>query len=336
MTLADLEHFRNLLTEKEQTITEWLEDPTAAGADEIRKARELLDEVKSALAKVDDHSYGTCVVCKGEVELHRLEVQPLLEVCLTCITKEEQAQLESDLFLANRIYRALLPQCEAQIDGFETAVRLAEARYVGGDYFDFLPPCDGHGQRVVVADIMGKGIAAGMLMSNVQGAVRLLGETHSSPAKLVCQLNQWLCRNVPVIKFVSLVCLAFEKSSNGSSRMTFTNAGHCSPILIRKNGMVDLLPQTGAVIGVREDFQYAEADTTLESGDLLVLYTDGIIEAENQQGDQFGERRLVDFLQQRRTHDLKTLLADLITNVKAFALRPRLEDDYVVLAVRKA
>jgi serine phosphatase RsbU (regulator of sigma subunit) len=335
MTIDDLEHFRNLLTERQQNVVDWLENPSAARPEEIRKAQDLLDEIRSALARIDDRSYGTCLVCRQEVELHRLEVQPLVQVCLGCISKEEQDRLEHDLFLANRIYRALLPQATTEIAGFDVAVRLAEARYVGGDYFDFLPPCTATpAHRIVVADIMGEGIAAGLMMSNVQGALRLLAETHASPAALVGNLNQWFCRNIPLTKFVSLVCLAIEEVG-GQARVRYANAGHCSPIVIRRSGALETLPQTGAVIGVREDFGYAEAETTLGSGDLLVMYTDGIVEAANPQGDMFNEDRLMSFLQPRRTHDLSMLLADLITNVKAFAVKAQLEDDYLALAIRK-
>jgi sigma-B regulation protein RsbU (phosphoserine phosphatase) len=336
MTLADLEHFRNLLIERQQNVVDWLESPAASRAEELHKAQELLNEIRGALARVENHSYGTCSVCQAEVELHRLEAQPLAQVCLGCISPEEQSQLEDDLFLANRIYHALLPHANTEIAGFDVAVNMAEARYVGGDYFDFLSPCAcSPAHRVIVADIMGKGVAAGLMMSNVQGALRLLAETHSSPAKLVCNLNQWLCRNIPVTKFVSLVCLALENGSDGRRRMVYANAGHCSPILVRRNGTIEILHQTGAVIGVREDFEYTEEEAHLESGDLLVLYTDGIVEAANPQGDMYNEERLMAFLQPRRSNELMTLVADLITNVKAFAVKPRLEDDYIVLAIRK-
>lgn len=336
MTIGDLEHFRDLLIERQQSVIDWLENPAAAHAEEVDKARELLGEIRRALARVEDHSFGTCTVCRQSVELHRLEVQPLAQVCLGCISKEEQDRLEDDLFLANRIYRALLPQTATEIDGFDVAVRMAEARYVGGDYFDFLPPSAAvSSHRIVVADIMGKGIAAGLMMSNVQGALRILAETHASPAALVSNLNQWFCRNIPLTKFVSLVCLAVECRENGPARLVYANAGHPAPIVVRRDGSLETLQQTGAVIGVREDFGYDEAETILGPGDLLMLYTDGIIEAASPEGDMYNEDRLMGFLQPRRSHDLTTLLADLVTNVKAFAVKAQLDDDYIALAIRK-
>ena len=336
MTIADLEHFHNLLLEREHNIVHWVEESETTSSGDVNKAKELLDQIRTALTRVEDHSFGTCKVCLGTVETHRLEVQPLLEICLDCISKEEQDQLASDLVLANRVYRALLPQRQLEIDGYDIHVVNAEARYVGGDYYDLLPPCPQSGlQRLVVADTMGKGLPAELLMSNVQGAFRLLAETNGSPAMLVGSLNRWLCRNIPVTKFVSLVCLGIDNSNGAGSRVVYTNAGHCPPLVIRKGGQIDILAPTGAVIGVRDDFEYAEAEIGMESGDLIVVYTDGIVEAMNKDRDEFGEKRLIDFVQPRRSHDLKTLLPDLITHVKAFALKPQLEDDYVVLAIRK-
>jgi sigma-B regulation protein RsbU (phosphoserine phosphatase) len=334
MTIADLEHFRNLLLERQQNLVELVEH---SGDDlAMDKTRELLGEIKEALDKVEHHEYGVCKVCQDSVELHRLEVQPLTDICLGCVSKEELSQLEDDLYMANRVYRALLPQCAAEIDGFEVAVRSAEARYVGGDYYDFLPPAAGCKiHRIAIADIMGKGIPAGMLMSNVQGGIRLLSETISSPSELVTRLNRWLCRNGPVTKFVSLVCLGVSFDDDGRALVTYANAGHCQPVLLRKSGQVDRLEPTGMVLGVREDCIFGEGQLRLESGDAIYMYTDGIVEAENTSGDQFGDKRVIDFLAPRRSNDLKTLLLDLVTQVKAFTLKPQLADDHVVLAIRR-
>lgn len=336
MTIDELEHFRNLLIEREHNVVDWVEHARTLSSTDVNKAKDLLDQIRSALTRVEDHSFGTCRICRDSVESHRLEVQPLLDVCLGCMSKDEITRLESDLVLANRVYRALLPQRPLEISGFDIHVVNAEAHYVGGDYYDLLPPCPESGlQRLVVADTMGKGLPAGLLMSNIQGAFRLLAESHASPADLIGNLNRWLCRNIPVTKFVSLVCLGVENGQGSESRIIYSNAGHCSPLLIRKSGEVELLTSTGPVIGVRDDFEYTQVETAMHSGDMVVLYTDGVIEAINQDRDEFGEKRLTDFISPRRSHDLKTLLPDLITHVKAFALMPQLADDYVVMAMRK-
>lgn len=335
MTVSNLEHFKNLLVEREQNLTALLDAGGAVTAEDARKAQVLLTEIREALGRVENRTFGTCKVCKEDVELYRLEVQPVNEVCLGCISKEEQARLEEELYLASKIHRALLPQTIEKIEGFELTVKALATRSVGGDYYDFLPTADGSSMRVVIADTMGKGIPASLLMSNVQGALRILAEEIAASRSLVTRLNQWLCRNVPVTKFVSLACLALESSREGASKLTYTNAGHCSPILARTDGTVERLEPTGGVLGVHEGFAYQERGLPFAPGDLLVLYTDGVTEAENCHGGMFGEERLVDFVNTRRTEPLDKFLDDLLGEVQVFSEKPELDDDFTVIALRK-
>ena len=335
MTLSDLEHFRNLLIERSANLAGWLDAPSAAGEEDVHKAQLLLSLIKEALGRVDDHTFGTCKVCQEGVELHRLEVQPITEVCLGCISKQEQSQLEEELFLASKIHRALLPQTIGKIDGFEVAVKSLAARMVGGDYYDFLP-ANGNGMaRVVIADVMGKGIPAGLLMSNVQGALRVLAEEIDSPRLLLSRLNHWICRNVPVTKFVSLACIGVETGFGKSSRLLLANAGHCPPLIVRSDGRVEELEPTGGVLGVHEGFDYQECNHELYPDDLILLYTDGVTEAEDQDGEMYGEGRLIEFVSTRRTDPLETLLYDLLSSVRGFSPKPELADDYTVIALRK-
>ena len=177
-------------------------------SNEAQKVQSLLGEIKAALGRVEDQSFGTYVVCKGTVELYRLEVQPVAEICLTYITDKEREQLEEGLFLASKIHRALLPQSIEKIDGFDIAAKSLAARSIGGDYYDFLPSSNNGPTRIVIGDGMGSGLPAGLLMSNIQGAMRILSEEIESPRVLISRLNRWLCRNIPVTKFISLACIA--------------------------------------------------------------------------------------------------------------------------------
>ena len=335
MTLSDLEHFRNLLAERSDNISEWLGRHSTASADDVHKAEILLKQIRDALGRVESHNYGTCKVCQGSVELHRLEVQPVTEVCLECISKQEQEQLEYELHLASKIHRALLPQTMNRIEGFNVAVKSMAARFVGGDYFDFLPESDNGVARIVIADVMGKGIPAGLLMSNVQGALRVLAEDIPAPGSLVARLNSWLCRNVPVTKFVSLACVGVESGVRPKSQLSLANAGHCPPILARANGTVELLEPTGGVLGVHEGFEYRECYHELQSDDLLLLYTDGVTDATNADGKMFEEAGLVDFVKANHSKPVEQLLDDLWSTVRAFTDKPELDDDYTVIALRK-
>lgn len=341
MTLSDLEHFKNLLIEREQNLTAWLDSSGSPNGEDVQKAQALLMDIRQALGRVENQTFGACQgsapagICKGEVELYRLEVQPVTEVCLGCITKEEQARLEEELFLASKIHRALLPQSIERIEGYDVGVKALAARSVGGDYYDFLPSANGGRLRVVIADTMGKGIPAGLLMSHVQGALKILSEDIESPRLLISRLNQWLCRNVPVTKFVSLSCLALDSRAGRDSQITYTNAGHCPPILVRNDGKVERLEPTGGVLGVHEGFTYEEHTLSLSPGDLLVLYTDGVTEAENYHGGMFGEERLIEFAQTRRTDPLDKFLDDLLGEVQFFSEKPEMDDDFTVIALRK-
>jgi sigma-B regulation protein RsbU (phosphoserine phosphatase) len=302
--------------------------------DETEKARVLLSEIRDALQRVDEKTYGACVCCDGTVELHRLEVQPARQVCLSCISKEEQNVLEEELFLASRIHRALLPQEIRKIDGFDLAVRSLAAHVVGGDYYDILPARNGGLTRVVVADSMGKGLPAGLVVSNLQGALRILAEEIDSPAELLNRLNHWLCRNIPVTNFITLACLGIEGGS-GPAKVRYTNAGHPPPLLVHVDGTVETLDATGTVIGVHEDFTFEEELVTMNSGDLLLLYTDGASEAASIHGDMFGDERIMEFAKTQRDLPVNDLLTSLTETVLEFSGRPDFADDFTVLALRR-
>ena len=334
MTRGDFEHFKNLLLERQENLNNWLQT-FAPGEDEIRKVRALLNDIDKALGRVEDQSFGVCEVCKGEVELNRLEVQPVRQVCLSCITDEERITLEHELTVASRIHRALLPQSYEKIDGFEVAVKSYAAGSIGGDYYDFLSAQNGSGSRIVIGDTMGKGLPAGLLMANLQGALRIYGEQIDSPAALVTRLNQWLCRNIPVIKFVSLFCVRID-NSNGKNSITYSNAGHPQPILVRANGNVELLECNGGVLGVHEQFTYQDITVPFSPGDILVLYTDGITEAENYHGAMFGEERLTEYVKNRHSEPLNNFLDVLLSEIQSFSEKPDLEDDTTVIALRKS
>lgn len=335
MNISDIEHFKNLLETRQQNITEWLDSLSVKNSEDARKAQGLLTDIKKALERIDKKTYGQCAVCHGEVEIHRLEVQPAVQVCLDCISAEEKEQLEEELFLASKIHRALLPQIIAEIDGFEVAVRSIAARNVGGDYYDFLPAADGRSIKVVIADSMGKGIPAGLLMSNLQGALRILAETEESPADLIRRLNRWLCHNVPVTKFISLACIELKLLSNQETGMILTNAGHCPLILVRHNGTVERLNETGGVLGVHDKFVYEQKEFSLAPGDMVVLFTDGASEAENSGGEMFGEENIVRYVRAHRADSFDVLIDDLLDEIRKFSGMTELTDDTTIIALRK-
>ena len=333
MTTADLERFRALLVEREELLTDYVSRLGDAPSGELDKVRELLADIRAAFHRIEDHSFGTCQVCKDEVEYDRLEVQPVRQVCLGCITPEEQSLLEDELTIASRIHRALLPQQVERIEGFDLGVKSLAARSVGGDYYDFLSGNNGS-TKIVIADSMGKGIPAGLLMSNLQGALRVLAPEIQSPGALLGKLNWWLCRNVPVSKFISLACIDMTPTTS-SFAIRYANAGHPPIILVRADGTcMNLLP-TGGVLGVHEKFEYSEQAVTVHSGDLILMYTDGVTEAENESGEMFGDGRLASFCRDHRGDSTGVLIEQLLRSVRAFTGKEALDDDLTVIAIKK-
>lgn len=335
MQLSDFEHFRNLLLEQQQQLTEWLNSPALARVDDAAKVHGLLSQIREALSRIENETYGQCQVCHGEIEHHRLEIQPVTQICLDCISDREKAELEQDLFLAGKIHRALLPQTQPVLDGIEIQTRSLAAGSVGGDYYDFLARADDHIDRIVIGDVMGKGLRAGLLMSNLQGAMRILSPQFGSPGLLLERLNTWMCHNIPVTKFISLVLLELAPVDAGNTRIIYTNAGHPPPILVRKNGLVERFKVTGGILGVHDAFTYEECKVTLGPGDLLVLYTDGIVEAENSAGDRFEDFRLLDFVRDHRADAPAAIIDDLLTSVIDFTGNAQPMDDMTVILLHK-
>jgi serine phosphatase RsbU (regulator of sigma subunit) len=325
MRVHDFEHFRDVLLERRQNLIEWLNSASLVRTDDEEKVCQLLTQIKDALDRVESYSYGKCKVCKDEVEHYRLEVQPVTQICLDCISDEEKSILEEDLYLASKIHRALLPQTIPKIEGFEMNVRSVAARNIGGDYYDFLPSPDRQTFRVVIADVMGHGLPAGFMMSNLQGAIRILSSDIEKPRQLTSKLNQWLCRNVPVTK----------RTSEKETQITYTNAGHCLPIVIRNDRTIERLEVTGGVLGVDKEFKYDEQSLTLYSGDILILYTDGIIEAENTHGELYNEDRLIDFIRNRQLDSLHNVAKDLMNSVMEFSEFSKASDDLTAIILQK-
>jgi sigma-B regulation protein RsbU (phosphoserine phosphatase) len=335
MTVADLEHFNQVLTEQQESLIEWLNSGHSIAEGDAAKVQSLLGDIKDALARIADRSYGACKACDGEVELDRLNLQPVRQICLDCISAEEKAVLEEDLYLASKIHRALLPQAVPKIRGFEVSVQSVAASNVGGDYYDFLPGGKDGAMLVVIADAMGKGMAAGLLMSNLQGALRILAPEFDSPGALMTRLNRWFCRNVPVTKFVSMALIRLRENAGSESVLTYANAGHCPPIVVRNGGRVETLAETGGILGVHEEFAYEDRTLRLSAGELVVLYTDGVTEAENRRGEMFEDQRLIELVQSHRDDSTSAIMSGILDAVQSFCGRSDLGDDYTVVTMRK-
>lgn len=234
---------------------------------------------------------------------HRLADQRRLETQLNCELSE-----------ARELQENLLTNTSAGIDGLRIAIKWQPAKTVGGDYvaaFDL----DHEHAAICVADVVGKGLPAALLMSNFQAALKSLASEHPSPSDVSTRLNELLYSNTPLHKFVT----AFYGVVNTQNRtLTFTNAGHNPPLLMRSNGDFVRLEAGGSVLGAFPGISFAQDQIELHDGDRLILFTDGLTEAVDASNEQFGEQRLIELLRDHRNRNAEDLKKILFNAVEEF------------------
>ena len=196
--------------------------------------------------------------------------------------RELQAQ---DLERAREIQQALLPKEIAQVPGFEVVAAWEPARLVGGDYYDVIRLSETK-LGICIADVVGKGVSAALLMANVQATVRAYASEQAAPPWLCRRVNEILCSNLADDKFVTLFYGILDAEAR---TLRYTTAGHLPPLLVRWDGTHDTLREGGAVLGVFRDWDYQEGCIALSPGDRIYMFTDGITEAAGANGEEFGE-----------------------------------------------
>jgi sigma-B regulation protein RsbU (phosphoserine phosphatase) len=197
---------------------------------------------------------------------------------------------EEELKRAREIQEMLLPKTLPQISGAQIAGAWQPARAVGGDYFDVIR-LDEKRVGICVGDVAGKGITAALLMANLQASFRAFASPDATPQVVCTKLNKFLCANIAAGKFVTFFYAILDAESR---RLTYENAGHCPGLLLRGRGEIESLSGGGAVLGALADWVYGDYHVELRSGDKLMLFTDGVTEAENAQLEEFGEDRLLE------------------------------------------
>jgi sigma-B regulation protein RsbU (phosphoserine phosphatase) len=233
-----------------------------------------------------------------------------------------------ELSEALRIQTRLLPQQVPQIDGWELAVLWQPASGVGGDCFDTIRFSDTR-LALTIADVVGKGIPAALLMSNLQAAVRAFATEAAEPQALCQQVNRILCGNIAEGRFISFFYCVLDATTGV---LTYTNAGHYLPMLVRGDGSVERLGIGGPVLGVLSDADYEQAQVPIGAGDRLVLYTDGLTEARDESDEEFGEDRLLQAAITHRGCSAPSLQARLAAAVAGFT-GGHLQDDATLIVL---
>jgi phosphoserine phosphatase RsbU/P len=242
--------------------------------------------------------------------------------------RRAEAAERRELAEALKIQRRLLPQHVPQIDGWEIAASWQPASGVGGDCFDAIRFGESR-IALSIADVVGKGIPAALLMSNLQAAVRAFASEATEPQALCHQVNRILCGNIAEGRFISFFYCVLDATTGV---LTYANAGHYLPMLVRADGDVERLGDGGPVLGVIADAEYSQAHVALGPGDRLVLFTDGLTEARSDSDEEFGEQRLLDAAVQHRACSAPALQARLADAVAAFT-GGQLQDDATLIVL---
>jgi serine phosphatase RsbU (regulator of sigma subunit) len=241
----------------------------------------------------------------------------------------EKRRLEDEMRRAAEIQSGLLPDAAPHVPGYQLVAASRPCRAVGGDYFDFRP----HGGRLRIAlgDVAGKGTGAALLMGILRAAVRAHW-AEPSLIEAITRINGTICQNVPENRYMTFLLAQLEP---GSGQLAYVNAGHNPPLLVRTQGAVERLCEGGLVIGMFDNVPYVEGVVTLEPGDVLLAFSDGVTETWNAAGEEFGEQRLAGVVAQNPGMDAAALEVEILRALDKHAAGAKATDDRTLIVLRR-
>ncbi len=244
---------------------------------------------------------------------------------------KEKERLQSELEIASEVQNQLFPRSAPKLRTFELIGVCEPASMVSGDYYDYLLLPNGN-LAVALGDVAGKGISAALLMASIQSIMRTLlaGPVHPSTSAVVAQLNRQLYASTAPEKYATFFFGIYDEESR---TLTYTNAGHLPPLLMR-NGEVILLEVTGTVVGAFPVADYEEQSIRIERGDVLIAYTDGITEPENEYGEEFGADRLAEVVSRHQASAPREIVSRIMEAVGLWSASPALPDDMTLVIAR--
>jgi len=250
---------------------------------------------------------------------------------LLVLELRDKLTLKGDLEVARQIQFGLLPFEPYRKGGVAIETFMRPANTVGGDYFDVIELPEG-GLAVVLGDVAGKGMPAALLMALLQGSLRTLLNAGLRGAELSSKLNSHLYTTIPSNR---LITLFYAELAADAGRLSYVNAGHNPPFLLRAEGPTERLAPTAMALGVLSETPFAAMETELAPGDRLVLYTDGITEAFNSSEEEYGDERLEVVLERHRRSSEKELVEGLVEDVLSFCDSARPRDDMSLLILSR-
>jgi phosphoserine phosphatase RsbU/P len=247
--------------------------------------------------------------------------------------EEEQAymKMRQEVQVAAKIQLNLLPEAAPQIEGYDIAGKSEPAQIVGGDYYDFIPYDDRH-LAFCLADVAGKGLSASLLMANLQATLRGQSFLTTSAKECVEKSNKLLVHNTSAERFVTCFYAVLDAENH---EVCFSNAGHDPPILIKTGNEPARLETGNLVLGMLDTFPYDEKKITLQSNDLIVVYSDGVTEAKNDRDEEFGEQRLIALVEQCRQESASVIIDTIFNAVKKHMDKQPAMDDITLVVVKR-
>jgi hypothetical protein len=260
----------------------------------------------------------------------------LLMFVLLVLEVADRVVMKRDLQIAREIQMWLLPATPPQVPGLEIAFATRPANTVAGDYYDVFPRLSTNAAAqtylLAVADVAGKSIPAALLMATFQASLKTLSTTPCSLAELVNGMNRYACTNSQSgLRFTTAFLAEYE---SGSRTLTYINAGHNVPILCRASGTIERLDVGGLPLGIQEPVAYQSGSVTLQAGDWLVIFTDGLVEAVNDRDEEYGEQRLLSVLQAGASTSPPKLLSRIMVDLDFFVSNAPQHDDVTCMLVR--
>jgi serine phosphatase RsbU (regulator of sigma subunit)/predicted enzyme related to lactoylglutathione lyase len=272
---------------------------------------------------------GNSFVLVGSDEMSR-EIEAQRRVASEKLESERRAAQEMEI--AKQVQARLFPQTLPPLRTLDYAGMCIQARQVGGDYYDFL----NLGQErlgLVIGDISGKGIAAALMMANLQANLRSqCAIAVDQPQRLLRSVNQLFYENTTDSAYATLFFAEYDDREN---RLRYVNCGHLSALLLRSDDSLERLASTCTVLGLFDKWDCSMGESRLLPGDTLALYTDGVTESFNDAGEEFGEERLVEALRRRRESSSQDSLAAIVDEVRQFSPREQGDDITLIVAKRK-
>lgn len=323
MATAEQSYLTKELQRRRERLLAVAQDPVHSAG-----VHELLANVDEALTRMQVGTFGICETCHESIETDRLLCDPLVKVCLDHLSHDEQRALEADLALAAKMQRALLPRSDWSIAGWEARYHYQPSNLVSGDYCDLID--SGGAFLFLLGDVAGKGVAASMLMSHLHATFRALAEQKLPLEKMVAHANRLFCESTTAGQYATLIV----GRAWPDGRVEYASAGHLPLLHLSAKG-VSSRAATGMPLGMFCGTSFPVCELTLQRGESLFLYTDGLTECFNADGDEYGVGRVEALASRYASVHPEQVLAGCLQDIRSFSAAPKHTDDLTLMVLRR-